>query len=375
MVTGVFQLPENFPSTSVGESHPWYVASEENWMVHEVVRCLTTNPRESETSRFSPIIIWGPTGVGKSLLLSILSQSLAELKAGDGAHSDLGAYSKSTALSFQTKLTMRLVPAADWIRSSLTPENCLNQKHEPESLRPSTRLLIDDIHQLSGYEGAQQRLADFLDRLHEQDGVAILSSQRFPLDRHSFIPRLTSRLLAGTTLELSFPGPSARSIIIGRVARQLGWMLDEEAVQAASRYLPLNVRLLHGRLSQLLPMRPLRQQPLTANEFEMRLSHQHKSNTLSAGDIINAVAKRFQLSARFIRSTSRRQNVVQARSVAMYLIRLLTALPLKEIGRSFTNRDHSTVLHSIQKIEQALSEDMSLKRLIDELQVTLQPIQ
>jgi chromosomal replication initiator protein len=113
---------------------------------------------------------------------------------------------------------------------------------------------------------------------------------------------------------------------------------------------------------------------LSASDFEKRLCIEHKSSSLSAAEIINVVAKRFQISARLIKGPSRRKNVVLARSVAIYLMRKLTDFPLKDIGKSFANRDHSTVLHSIHKIESALSEDMTVKRLVDELQLTIQPL-
>jgi chromosomal replication initiator protein len=160
--------------------------------------------------------------------------------------------------------------------------------------------------------------------------------------------------------------------MIQKLAQQRGWRLDAGAVEAINRILPTNPRLLAGRIRQLLPQRPLLEQPMTVAELKLHLTGKGTGFEISVDQIINQVALRLQLSERLLRSQSRRKNVVLGRSIAIYLIRKLTNVSLKSIGTAFGNRDHATILHAIQKVEHSQPEDMQLSRLLDELQISLQ---
>ena len=355
MVTGVFELPNDLKLDALEASREWFVAGVENWMVYELFRVIAHKPHDATSQRLSPIVLRGHSGSGKSLLTRLLAE-----------------------IWTQRRLPTQSFSAADWIRSCPRVPARDQERHDHPDIpcvpASGSRFLLDDIQQLVGHESAQHRLVSYLDAISHAGGVAVLTTQTSLSSGRQLIPALSSRLRGGTSIPLSFPDTPSRCVMIQKLARQSGWTLDAEAVAAVDSSLPANPRLLAGRLRQLLPQRPFCGQPQSIHDIKLRLGTDPQPATTSADHVITEVARQLQIPARLLRSQSRRKNVVHGRSIAIYLIRKMTNLPLKTIGASFSNRDHATVLHAIQKVESALPHDLQLTRMISELQVSLQTV-
>lgn len=350
MVTGVFELPADLQLDASATSSEWFIAGIENWMVYEVFRVITARRDDERARRLSPIVIHGPSGSGKSLLARLLAD-----------------------LWSQRGLPTQVVPAADWVRAGGRRQPRTDRTPLTASeARSTSRFILDDMHQLVRSESAQRRLAGYLDALTATGGIAVLTTQIAPTSRLPLQEAVLSRLRAGTSIQLSFPESLSRRAMIQKLARELGWIFDHDALEAVDAYLPADPRMLGGRLRQLLPHRPLREQPLTLHDIRMRCGANHASSNIAPEQIIDAVSRQLRVSARMMCSQSRRKNVVEARSIAIYLIRKMTTLPLKAIGALFSDRDHATILHAVQKIEQSLPQDMRLGRMVREIQLLLQ---
>ena len=362
MVTGVFQFPADFESALPSAeacrtaSSDSFVSGPENWMLHYALHRLLTLPERHQPEQ-NPLVTWGASGTGKSMLLHALADYWARLCP---------------------KYRLVRVHAADWARGGEVDQ--LGEEHRStgntspgEQITSNawfdpqitTALFIDDVHQLVGRPAAQLRLAFIIDAISQAQGLVFVTCRSHPAANSGLLPPLVSRLMAGVSLELHAPGPEARAVIVQRFATASGWRLSNAAAAYAAQQIDGSVRELRQSLSRCLPVRPLSNQAIGADELQSRLAA-GGSERIASNDVLTLVGRQFGVTVAAQKSASRRRGVVLARSVSMYLLRKTTRLPLGRIGDLFGGRDHTTVLHACRKIEQQIQSDTELNRFVRE---------
>jgi chromosomal replication initiator protein len=251
--------------------------------------------------------------------------------------------------------TANYITAADFYRELLDAI----KRHDPSEFRNRIRnyelLAIDDLHQLPAEEYVSRELRFTLDAYEENGGRVIVTS-RSPANRLTNISAdVCNRIGAGLLLQLSPPGKSARVRIVRRAAESLGRTVsDEDAIQLASttRGTPND---LFGAVFQHC-----------ANDSNGS-PHVQRERRPELREIITVVARYCEVAQKQMKSESRRQSIVTARAIAIYLARELNGASYHDIGRALGGRDHTTIIHSYRKIEQARARDPILQETIDEL--------
>ena len=168
--------------------------------------------------------------------------------------------------------------------------------------------------------------------------------------------RLRSRFLWGLTADINPPDYETRMAILKNKAKQLGLQLDDDVCNYIAINITSNVRQIEGTVKKILAYRDLNNMPLTLENITKVISDMFKNegNALPTPNlIINQVCKFYNLDESVLRGTQKNKGTAEARQVSMYLIRKLTNLSLPDIGKEF-NKDHSTVLYAIRKVEVAL---------------------
>lgn len=233
-------------------------------------------------------------------------------------------------------------------------------------------LLLEDVHSLSGKERTQIELAFILDYLFEADKKIIFSSCYLPSDIPKLNEKLISRFSYGLISNIGPPGFRTRVRILQKKSKNNGHNLPEEVIEYLASELTADVRQLESGLIGVTAKSSILGVPIDldlAESVTRNIVRQHKNITIDV--IKKLVCKHFNISIKDIISSSRKQNFVRPRQIAIYLSRRYTDSPLQTIGKSF-NRYHATVLHSIGIVERRLKEKGALQRQVEILSKNLE---
>lgn len=226
-------------------------------------------------------------------------------------------------------------------------------------------LLLEDVHSLSGKERTQIELALILDYLFEADKKIIFSSCYLPSDIPKLNEKLVSRFSYGLISNIDPPGFRTRVKILKKKSKNKGHKLHDEVIDYLASELTADVRQLESGLLGVIAKSSILEVPIDldlAKSVARNIIRQRKNITIDV--IKKLVCKHFNISIKDINSSSRKQNFVRPRQIAIYLSRRYTDLPLQTIGKSF-NRYHATALHSIGIVERGLKEKRALQKQME----------
>jgi chromosomal replication initiator protein len=296
---------------------------------------------------YNPIIIYGPTGTGKTHLARGLEAAWR---------------AKSSRRS-----KVQYVRAVDFARELSDAIDV----HAVEDLRAKYRtvslLIVEDLGRLAGKAAAQEELIHILDALVASGRKVVVTASAAPGELPGLVPGLQSRLIEGLSIPLVPPGPKARMAILRQLASQRGTDLPEPVMQMLAEGLHGTAVELLGSLTQLEVRAKLAGGPIDAAAARRLLAKRSGARRPPLKDIAAVTAKYFSLRVAEMRSPSRRKAVVTARNVAMYLARHITGDSLEQIGRYFGGRDHSTVMHGCRKTESLLGSDAAIREAVRHL--------
>ena len=322
-----------------------FVVGPSNRFAHSAAIAVSKTPGQV----YNPLFIYGPPGVGKTHLLYAIANGIRK----ENPDANI-VYIKGD------QFTNELIDA---IKNGKNIE--FRSKYREADL-----FLVDDIQFIAGKESTQEEFFHTFNKLYEEHKQIVLTSDRKPDDMLTLEERLRSRFLWGLTADINPPDYETRMAILKNKAKQLGLQLDDDVCNYIASNITSNVRQIEGTVKKILAYRDLNNMPLTLDNITKVISDMFKNegNALpTPGLIISQVCKFYNLDESVLRGTQKNKGTAEARQVAMYLIRKLTNLSLPDIGKEF-NKDHSTVLYAIRKVEVALkSEDKSLQNNIRDI--------
>ena len=226
-------------------------------------------------------------------------------------------------------------------------------------------LFIDDIQELTIYPELQSLLVHFIDVCPKNRQILFTLTGNLS-DNENLDLRLRNRLGSGLVIELLLPDLSLKVKYVEKICQQ-------EKLNLAKKYMlylaqhAANYRQLKGLVTKIIAVTSIQKKTITQEELEQIVKVSKTQDVLSYHTIMSEVAQKMQVSVVEILSSQRHNNLVRARQVAMYLCRQRLGLSYPELGRIFGGKDHSTVIHSIRKIESLILTDQSLSKLIEQM--------
>src|SRR5688500_8599559 len=326
--------PVETTSVSPGGLNPCYtfdtfIVGPSNQFAHAACRAVAEAPSRS----YNPLFIYGGVGLGKTHLMHAIGQYV--LQHGRGL-----ALTYISSERFMNEMI-----------NALRSDRVLDFR---DRYRSVDVLLVDDIQFGSGKEATQNEFFHTFNALHDSQKQIVISSDRPPHEIPALEERLRSRFEWGLIADIQPPDIETKVAILKKKAEGEAVPLpDNVAMYMASR-IKTNIRELEGSLIRLIAYASLTSKPLTIelaqDVLKNVLDHEEKAVTIE--QIQKFVADYYQLKLTELKSRNNSKSVAMPRQVAMYLCKLLTHASLPEIGRSFGGKHHSTVIHSIKKVEE-----------------------
>ena len=326
-----------------------YVVGSSNQLAHAAAQAVARNPSRS----YNPLFIYGGVGIGKTHLMHAIGRDLL-----DNFPSLNVVYTSSERFMNQM------------IASIKTDQMVQFHRH----YRSADILLIDDIQILAGKERTQEEFFHTFNELYDHQKQIVISSDSAPNQLPGLVERLRSRFEWGLMVDVQPPDLETKMAILDKKAESEGIKLPQDVRIFIATKTKSNVRELEGALTRLAAVASLTGQPITLTMAQHTLKHLSAGpeKKISVESIIKAVAERFNLQPAQLKMKSNTKQIAYPRQIAMYLVKELTQASLPEIGRYFGGKHHTTVLHSIQKIEDLRQRDQALNSLIHSLMDSLQ---
>ena len=297
---------------------------------------------------YNPLFIYGPSGLGKTHLLYAISGeirktrpsfSIVYIKGDEFANELIGSIQTYSVEAFRQKY------------------------------RQADLLMVDDIQFIAGKERTQEEFFHTFNTLYESEKQIVLTSDRPPKEMYTLEDRLKTRFEWGLLADIQPPDYETRMAIVSKKAESLGFSLPLGVREYLAEEIRSNVRQLEGAVKKLCALKELMNEEITLRLAEQAVADMARENPglhPTPALILNEVASVYNVSAVKLTGNSRTKELALPRQVAMYLTRSLTSLSLPDIGREF-NRDHSTVLHAINKIEEQMQRDPELSGRVRDL--------
>jgi chromosomal replication initiator protein len=320
-----------------------------NQFAHAAARSVATNPSRS----YNPLFLYGGVGMGKTHLMHAIGRELMD------------KFGSMRVIYTSSERFMNEMIAC--IRTDRMPQ--FHQRY-----READVLLVDDIQLLGNKERTQEEFFHTFNELHDHQKQIVISSDATPKDIPGLLERLRSRFEWGLMADIQPPDLETKMAILDKKAEAEGVKLPDDVRSFMAAKTKSNVRELEGTLIKLIAYSSLTGTPIHMQMAQQVLKHlvHVQDRRVTIDSIQKAVAERFQIKQSQLKEKSNTKKVVYPRQVAMYLVKELTDASLPEIGRAFGGKHHTTVIHSVNKIEQARHIDPELNRLLHSLMDSLQ---
>ncbi|MBE7490668.1 MAG: chromosomal replication initiator protein DnaA [Planctomycetes bacterium] len=325
-----------------------FVIGPSNQMAAAAAVAVADNPGKA----YNPLFIHGGVGLGKTHLLNAIARKL------------LPAMPR-----------IRLMSCEEFVNRFVASLKNGRIEEMRRELRDSDALLIDDIHFLAGKEQTQEEFFHTFNHLYQLGKQIVLTSDSLPRDIPNLEDRLISRFHWGLAVKVEPPCTETRMAIVRKKSEARGIAVPDDVVHFLAENIVTNVRELEGAVVQLAALSSMSGKPISLPLAHEALRHLVKSRPaparIATDDIIDLVCEHYSVRRNDLLSQRRTKNLAFPRHVAMFLAKELTQLTLTEIGNFFGGRDHSTVLHAINKIKGLRLKDAELRSELERFELQL----
>jgi chromosomal replication initiator protein len=300
---------------------------------------------------YNPLFIYGNTGCGKTHLIQAVGNQIK--------------HNNPSAKIFYTTSERY---GSD-IVNALQQNTIQNVK---EKYRQYDVLVMDDVQFLSGKDKLQEELFHIFNTLYENNKQIIFSSDRHPSYITNLTDRLKSRFGQGMIVDVNAPDHESRVAILKTKAAQNNFMLSDELAQIIASEVEGNVRDLEGVLNRVICQTQLKGASLDAGDVRQIVKNNLRpQRSVSVKDLVERVARYYDIDDVVIYEKTRKKEVVKPRQIIMYLMREDFGVSFPSIGQKLGGRDHTTVIHSCEKIRNDLVGNPTLRREIEEIRAML----
>jgi len=317
-----------------------FIVGKNNQFAHAISQGIIESPGKT----YNPFFIYGGVGLGKTHLLHAIGHAISKR---------------------YPKMKIGYLSAEQFTNEFIQSL----RKHTPEVFQKKYRsidfLLVDDVQFFCGKNRSQEEFFHTFNALWENGRQLVLSSDRPPKELQNMEDRLRSRIGSGLIADIQVPDFETRVAILRLRADEVHISVPDDVLHLIGNCITTNIRDLESAFKTIVAQCFHQNRECTAEKTEEILSKiipsTPNNRSLTIDLIQRAVSKYYNISLSDILSKNRSKNIALSRQIAMYITRELTKMSLPEIGREFGNRDHSTVVHSTNKIVQLLNEDKEIK--------------
>ena len=306
-----------------------FIVGPSNQFAHAACRAVAETPSRS----YNPLFIHGGVGLGKTHLMHAIGHYVVQHHPG---------------------LVLTYISSERFMNEMINAVRFDRILDFRSRYRSVDVLLVDDIQFVSGKEGTQNEFFHTFNALHDAQKQIVISSDRPPHEIPALEERLRSRFEWGLIADIQVPDVETKAAILKRKAEEEGVPLANDIAMFMASRIKSNVRELEGSLIRLIAYSSLTTKPLTIELAQEVLRNviDHDEKAITIEQIQKFVADYYHLKLHELKSRNNSKSVAMPRQVAMYLCKSLTHASLPEIGRSFGGKHHSTVIHSIKKVEE-----------------------
>lgn len=354
----LFQAPKETPQKTREESNLFsqytfenFVVGSNNNLAHAVAVAIANKPGKA----YNPFFLYSQVGLGKTHLIQAIGNKILET----------GSQLKvlyCTGESFANELI-------DAIQSG---DRAKTEKFR-RKFRSVDVWLIDDAQFIAGRESTQEEFFHTFNHLYQAQKQIVLTSDRPPRDIAKLEERLSSRFAGGMIADMQPPDIDVRVAILRRKREQENLQISDEALELIAQKSPPSIRELQGLLLQVSTIARSQGAEITA-EVVYKVLGGHQNNAekkLAPKDIIQAVCTYYSVRQKDLKGERRLKEIAFPRQVAMYCLRRFAGIPFMGAGELLGGRDHSTIIHGVDKIEKALQEDAKVKQDVANIRQTL----
>ena len=340
-----------FKGSVAGRSYTFetFVVGRNNSLAYAAAQAVAERPG----AIYNPLFIYGDSGLGKTHLLHAIGN-------------DIKMRYKKLACLYQTadRFVTEFINAIRFDKV-----HAFQQKYKSVDV-----LFVDDIQFISNKEQTQEAFFHIFNTLYDAQKQIIFSSDTYPQNLGGLAERLRYRLACGLVVDMHAPTLETKIAIINKKADLHGVVLPESVADFVASRAVANIRELEGALIRVVAFASLTNQPITlelAHRVLIRTPVDSIRTMPAMEHIIKGLSKQFPYTLDELRSNSRNKDLAKARHIAMYLMKKMTDKSLRDIGLFLGGRDHSTVMHALAKMENALINDREFSERIKQLEADI----
>ena len=343
------QHPEP-PSLSSKYTYESFVVGSCNQFAHAASLAVAEAPGRT----YNPLYLYGGVGLGKTHLMHACGHAIK---------------------SRNQHLKLCYISSERFMNDLINAIRYDKTQSFREKYRSVDVLLIDDVQFMAGKERTQEEFFHTFNALYDQQKQIVISSDCPPREIPTLEERLHSRFEWGLIADLEPPDLETKIAILKRKGDLIGVSIPDDVAMFIASRVKSNIRELEGSLVRLIAIASLRGEPISkslAQDAIRNIAKEEESGVVTIQQIQKAVASTYKLTGEELISKNNARQISHPRQVAMYLCKHLTKHSYPEIGRAFGGKHHTTVMHSVEKIEALITTDETLQRLISELSESLQ---
>lgn len=324
-----------------------FIVGSGNELAYAACQAIAANPG----TKYNPLFVYGGVGIGKTHLIQAVGNEVRVNKP--GAH-------------------VVYVSTEQFVQEFLDAIRFKKNTDFAGYYRSADVLIIDDVQFIAGKEKTQEEFFHTFNALHQANKQIIISSDKPPKDIPTLEERLRSRFAQGMAIDMQNPDFETRCAIVQTKANTIGASLPPAVVDFLANLIQTNIRELEGALNQLLAFCEMRGlEPDIGIATSLLGSTRMRPKHLSAKQIVERTAKHFQIPMEDILGPKRDKDIVVPRQIAMYMLRSELHLSFPKIARELGRKDHTTAIHSVEKIGKEANYDSDIRSAISEIKERL----
>jgi chromosomal replication initiator protein len=338
------------PSLSSKYTYESFVVGSCNQFAHAASLAVAEAPGRT----YNPLYVYGGVGLGKTHLMHACGHAIK---------------------SRNQHLKLCYISSERFMNDLINAIRYDKTQSFREKYRSVDVLLIDDVQLMAGKERTQEEFFHTIKALYDQQKQIVISSDCPPREIPTLEERLHSRFEWGLIADIEPPDLETKIAILKRKGDLIGVPIPDDVAMFIAGRVKSNIRELEGSLVRLIAISSLRGEPISktlAQDAIRNIAKQDEPGVITIQQIQKLVASTYKLTPDELVSKNNARNISHPRQVAMYLCKHLTKHSYPEIGRAFGGKHHTTVIHSVEKIEALVGTDSTLQRLISELSESLQ---